>query len=294
MQTIEELNDFEILSPEIKEYKIITNGKLEPLLLKCAEKLSAHYEDKSVIASKLTKIFPEQRRAIQRILPENYKRVYNKSEDEVPVTPLEEYLELSEENFKTIFEIIKDIKKKVSSGKYEGLKEQVQQLITTKKSLPELIEETKILNAELSIIKSKDDIREKIHPFQSLVLRASLFVESLHEVADKIDQSAKWANIGHKERSENIIKKISTHEELSKCIVCDWNSADWFNANIELEKRGLEIKIPDVKDIQNGFKDSKIVQTVAENLGTTTDNISEILTEYFTQTKLKISKKFTN
>lgn len=291
MQTLEELNDSEILSIEIQEYRILAHGKLEPLLLKCAEKLALNYEDKTVIAQRLSKIFPEQKRVIQKILPEGYKRAYTKPE-EIPKTLLEELLEIREENFKTMYEFIKDIKKKISGNKYEGLKENIQQLLTSSKSLQELIEDEKKLNAELSIIKSKGDIREKIHPFQSLILRAHLFVESLHDVADKIDQSAKWAKIGHKERSEDIINDMS--DKLKRCIVCDWDSADFFNKNIKLEERGLEIEIPDVKQIQNGFKDSKVIKTVAENLGTTADNVSEILTEYFVQVKNKVDKNFTN
>jgi hypothetical protein len=294
MQSLEELNDSQILSSEIQEYRVITKGKLEPLLLKCAEKLALNYEDKSVIAQRLCRIFPEQKRTIYRVVPDNYKRGYEKSEEVIPKTQLEELFSFREENFKIIYEITKDISKKISGGKYTDIPKLIEDMTSTGSSLDDLIEVEKKINAELSIVKSLGDIREKIHPFQSLVLRAHLFVSSLHEVAEKIDQSTKWMNKGHKENAEELVKMLSTQDNLKRCIVCDWDSAEFFNKNLENEKRGLEFEIPNTSQIKSGFKDSKLIEDVAHKTGNSTEIVSEILTGYFNEVKSKISKKFEN
>lgn len=295
LMQVSELKPSEILQDEIKEYQLITKGTLEPFILRCADKLDKYgnFEDKTKISSELSKLFPAQRRMIQSVLPQKFKRDYTKPEiEEIPKTSLEELLELWSENFKTLHEVTKDISKKAFSGKYENLDKETEKFLTQEKSISELIEDAKSLNAELAIIKSKEDIREKIHPFQSLSLRALLFVKSLHEVANNVDQSAKWMKIGVEPNSEELIKTLTTKDELSRCVSCDWDSADFFNENLERVNRGLPIKLPSIENLKKGFEDSKVIEKVSKNLDLSKEFVIDILANYFEETKNKLGKKF--
>ena len=100
-----------ILREEIKETKKPLNNKeiLQVIIPKSAKKLEPYFDDKRQICSILQRIFKKYNsRDIRRYCPEEYKRKYHKSSQEIDL--LREYLKTIQLVFDDVAEITNSLK----------------------------------------------------------------------------------------------------------------------------------------------------------------------------------------
>lgn len=230
-----ELTVDQILSEELYEYNKIKKASKETvstLILRASKKLKdSEICQPNEISRILKKKFVDHKSLVEKVLPDEYKLVTKPKEDDIPKTIIQEYFYLSKQLY---YE-----KANLCSKIYQILKHdsEFENIVKDQKfgSIDELHSEL----AEIEILKNQIDKREKLHDWQKIIVRKMSLEDTLHHVAEKFDQSAKW--IKHINEDEKLNKIV---EEIKKCPACGWDIAKWFNINSERVRKGLPVIQP--------------------------------------------------
>lgn len=234
-----ELTVDQILVEEINEYNKIKKSSKETvssLILKASEKLAnSEICEPNQISRILKKKFTDHKSLVEKVLPDHYKIVTKPKEEDIPKTITQEYFYLSKQMFSEkallcskIYNILKhdpdfeDLVKEQNFGSIEDIKSEL---------------------AEIETIKDQIDKREKLHDWQKVIVRKMSLEDTLHHVAERFDQSAKWIkHINEDTELDNIIS------EIKKCPSCNWDIAKWFNIQSERVRKGLPVIQPKRND----------------------------------------------
>ena len=257
--------DSQIIEEETRELKTLTreNAKRKSeLIILAAKKLEEKYEDHSVIASRLTKLWSDvdiHPDTIQKALPEKYKRKYQKPEP-VPESELQFFfkrlnelhksaaklcmvysnrLQQDSELDKQLSKIIPELYKSMMCDTAGECREQFKKIIDMKTLINSLVD----IELEFDAIRSMLDERQKFCMAWKFNLKILMVVKSFNFLSSRFIGSkkngAKWLS---KMDSDKNINRLFEAEY--KCPKCDWDGSLYYEKLVLAQKRGR--KIPDI------------------------------------------------
>ncbi len=224
---------------------------LEPIYIAAAEKLIANgiVNDPSECSAMLYKIFgKDHEHMIRDYLPSKYKRDYVKDEKhDRPRNLQEEVLKLMRDVLSDMLEAVTTLYRKVreepqGTEKYNGLIEIITTQFAGIRELQKRIEEWKNLSVELAHLKELQDERQKIGPYEKIMLKIQLLFINKDHVAKMIKLSSKWIKNGV-ERDERILNALN---KIRLCPQCMFDIADYYHKQVIKLNRGEELDIPPV------------------------------------------------
>lgn len=233
-----ELTVDQIISEEIKEYRTIqrTNTETVSTLIKLSAKKLADsgIVEKNQISRILKGRFSDHKRYVDMTLPDEYKLVTKPKQEDEPKTELQELFYLSKELYKE--------KADLSAKLYYLLKHEAEfenTIENKKEATLASIEAIKSEFAEIEVLKKQIDKRELLHSWNKVIVRKMSLESTLHHVATKFDQSAKW--IKNINESPKLTKLLT---EINNCPSCGWEISKWFDLQNERIRRGLPVIEP--------------------------------------------------
>lgn len=233
---MEQISINQIIQEEISEYNQIkksSSEKIGEIIQRSAYKLEkAEVCEKNEISRILKRHFTEHKRYVDKVLPDKFKLVTKPKDDKEPKSKTQEYF------YQTALYYAE--KAKLSAKIFDLLKKNPEfEDSLTNKIDDKIFDLLQDQIAELEVLKSQIDKREFLHDWDKIMVRKLALEDTLHHVAQRFDQSAKW--IKHINEDKDLTNIL---EEIKKCPNCDWNIAHWFNVQSERVRKGLPVQKP--------------------------------------------------
>lgn len=226
----------QLLRPELEEYSKIKKDSTEKvgvLITNSAYKLrEANICEAKDISRILKRHFTEHKRYVDKVLPDEFKLTTKPKDDKEPKSKVQQYFHDTA--------LFYAEKAKLSAKIFDLLKKNPEFEDTlTDKINDKVFEVLENEMAELEVLKSQIDKREFLHDWDKVMVRKMALEDTLHHVAQKFDQSAKWIKAINEDAGlTNLLSAIK------KCPSCNWDMATWFNIQSERVRKGLPVQQP--------------------------------------------------